>query len=205
MPSPLADAIARAFDGEALPAAATAALVRSSGPLDARATPEAAGSPALHAAHALAPAAAPQPVAVPPVAVAVATPAFEAGWHEETASKLAGIVLRGHEQAQIRLSPADLGPVEVRIDMRAGEATVAIVAPQAATRDALEQALPMLRDLLAQQGLSLGEASVRDGRDGRDGQDAPRQRFGPRDEAPADAPAPQARRTHAARIVDTFA
>jgi flagellar hook-length control protein FliK len=85
-------------------------------------------------------------------------------FHEEAAASLATLVTRGVERAELRVTPPDLGPVEVRIDVSNGEATLAIVATQPATRDALEQALPLLRDLLAAQGLTLGESSVRDQR-----------------------------------------
>jgi flagellar hook-length control protein FliK len=173
---------------------------------DTRAAPAAAiAEPPSHAvAHVHHAAPTPAPVAAPPVVVAVATPAFEAGWHEETASKVAAVVLRGHERAELRMSPAELGPVDVRIDVRGSEATVAIVAVQPATRDALEQALPFLRDLLAQQGLSLGEATVRDGRAEDPRGNPPGHGSTGRDDAPrSEAAAPPPRRT--TRLVDTFA
>ena len=72
-----------------------------------------------------------------------------------------------------RVTPPELGPVEVRIDLSNGEASFAIVATQPATRDALEQALPLLRDLLAAQGLTLGQASVHDGRPESQGNGSP--------------------------------
>jgi len=51
----------------------------------------------------------------------------------------------------------------VRIEMRADQASVQIVAASAETRSALEQSLPQLRDLLATQGITLGQATVNDG------------------------------------------
>ena len=96
--------------------------------------------------------------------VEIETPVHDPAWRSEVTGRIASLVTRGVEHAELRLSPAELGPVELRIDVRGGEATLAIFAAQASTRDALEQALPLLRDLLAQQGLSLGQASVQDGR-----------------------------------------
>lgn len=104
----------------------------------------------------------------PSLALALDTPLQHPRWREEAAGSIASLVTRGIERAELRVSPAELGPVEVRIDVSGGEATLAIVAVQPATRDALEQALPLLRELLAGQGLTLGEASVRDGRADRD-------------------------------------
>ena len=64
--------------------------------------------------------------------------------------------------AEIRLTPAELGPVRVQVNVDDGTATLQFHAAHAATRDALEQALPRLRDMLAEHGLSLGQASVGD-------------------------------------------
>jgi flagellar hook-length control protein FliK len=58
--------------------------------------------------------------------------------------------------------------VSVRIEMRADQASVQIVAASPETRSALEQSLPQLRDLLATQGITLGQASVHDGTAQRD-------------------------------------
>ena len=102
--------------------------------------------------------------APPPVTLTIETPVHDASWRVDAATRIASLVTRGVEHAEVRVTPPDLGPVELRIDVRGGEATLAIVATQATTRDALEQALPMLRDMLAQQGLSLGQATVADGR-----------------------------------------
>ena len=99
------------------------------------------------------------------VSVTVETPVHETAWRIDVANRIAGLVTRGVEHAELRVTPPELGPVELRIDLRGAEATLAIVAPQATTRDALEQALPLLRDMLAQHGLALGEATVRDGRE----------------------------------------
>ena len=99
-----------------------------------------------------------------PVTVTIETPIHDASWRVDAATRIASLVTRGIEHAEVRVTPPDLGPVELRIDVRGNEATLAIVAVQPTTRDALEQALPMLRDMLAQQGLSLGQATVADGR-----------------------------------------
>ena len=72
------------------------------------------------------------------------------------------------ERAELRLHPAELGPVNVRIEMNADQASVQIVAASPETRTALEQSLPQLRDLLASQGITLGQATVHDGSAQRD-------------------------------------
>jgi flagellar hook-length control protein FliK len=120
----------------------------------------------------------PAPVTAPPpqpVAAAtalhvetVAAPAFTPGWQDETVAKLAHIVVTRNERAELKLNPAELGPVSVRVDLNAGHASLAIVASSPETRSALEQSLPQLRDLLASQGITLGQATVHDGSAQRD-------------------------------------
>jgi len=72
------------------------------------------------------------------------------------------IVLAGSQlkQAEIRLTPAELGPLRVQVSVDDGAAHVTFHAQHAVTREALEQAMPRLREMLAENGLSLGQADV---------------------------------------------
>jgi len=67
---------------------------------------------------------------------------------------------RGIDAASLHVSPAELGPIEVRISLHGSDASVWFGATQAATRAALEHALPQLRQLFASQGLALADAGV---------------------------------------------
>src|SRR5688572_17916633 len=156
--------------------------------------------PSLAPAHIVA-----LPSPAPAVSVAIETPVHETAWRIDVANRIAGLVTRGVEHAELRVTPPELGPVELRIDLRGVEATLAIVATQATTRDALEQALPLLRDMLAQHGLALGEATVQDGREqGRANGDSPTAR-GP-DMQDSDAPPlVEARPAEVRRLIDIFA
>lgn len=62
--------------------------------------------------------------------------------------------------AEIRVTPPQLGPVEVRLTVQNDQAQVTLFATHAATRDALEAALPRLRDMFADAGLNLAGANV---------------------------------------------
>jgi flagellar hook-length control protein FliK len=86
----------------------------------------------------------------------VGTPA----WQQELATRVTWLVRGADQTATLTLNPADLGPVEVRIAVREGEATVAFTATHADTRAALDAALPRLRDMFAAQGLLLTDGSV---------------------------------------------
>jgi len=67
----------------------------------------------------------------------------------------------GSTTLELQLEPAHLGKVQITIQMDAAkQIQVAISMDQAASRQALEQHLPQLRSMLAQQGLDLGSFSM---------------------------------------------
>lgn len=91
---------------------------------------------------------------------------------------------QGVSEAKIELHPAELGALTVRIETRGDQASVHIVAAEAATRAMLSQALPQLRELLGGSGLQLARSQIESGgrRDERSGErgSAPQSEPGPR-------------------------
>ena len=81
-------------------------------------------------------------------------------WTEELGAKLTWMANQGIESASLQLSPEHLGPLQVSISVHDGQASVWFGAAQADTRTALQQSLPQLRQLLANQGLNLADAGV---------------------------------------------
>jgi flagellar hook-length control protein FliK len=69
---------------------------------------------------------------------------------------------QGISSASLRLTPEQLGPVEVKISVHQNAASVWFSASQPETRAALEQALPRLKELFSAQGLNLAQAGVSD-------------------------------------------
>jgi flagellar hook-length control protein FliK len=67
---------------------------------------------------------------------------------------------KGLETGSLRVSPEHLGPVEVQISVRNGDASVWFGATHPDTRAALEQALPHLREMFASQGMTLTDSGV---------------------------------------------
>ena len=101
----------------------------------------------------------------------VRTPVGAPGWSDEIGTHLTMMAAHGREAASLRLSPEHLGPLEIQISMKDGEASVVFGATNADTRSALEQSLPRLREMFASQGLVLGDANV--------SRDTPRDGFKP--------------------------
>jgi len=105
----------------------------------------------------------------------VGTPRFA----DETAQQVTWLAKNGIEHAEIRVKPADLGPISVRIEMQNNEAVISFAVTQPETRVAVEDALHRLQEMLAESGISMGETSVGDqsfGQQLRDEHETARQR-----------------------------
>jgi flagellar hook-length control protein FliK len=68
----------------------------------------------------------------------------------------------GVQHAEVQLSPQELGPIRVRIEMMGDQTRVQMSADVQSTRDALQQAMPQLSEQLGQVGLSLSGGGVSD-------------------------------------------
>jgi flagellar hook-length control protein FliK len=90
----------------------------------------------------------------------VRTPVGAPGWSDEIGTHLAIMAANGREAASLRLSPEHLGPLDIQISMKDGQANVVFNASNPETRQALEQSLSRLREMFAAQGLTLGNANV---------------------------------------------
>lgn len=93
-------------------------------------------------------------------AAPIQTPVAAQGWSDELAGRIAWIARDNLQSASIRLTPEHLGPLDVQISVRDGDAVITFGANHAETRAALEQSLPRLRELLAAQGIALTQANV---------------------------------------------
>lgn len=65
-----------------------------------------------------------------------------------------------NKQAEIRLDPPELGSMQIRIRSDAEQAQINFVVQNQQAKEALEQSLPRLREMLAEQGVELGESTV---------------------------------------------
>jgi flagellar hook-length control protein FliK len=90
----------------------------------------------------------------------VNVPVGNAQWADEIGSRMTMMVEQGKHTASLRLSPEHLGPLEVRITMNGDQASVQFGAAHVDTRNAIENALPRLREMFASAGMSLADANV---------------------------------------------
>ncbi len=82
------------------------------------------------------------------------------GWGTAIGERLVWMVKGEMQRAELKLTPPNLGPLEIRLTVNDDKASVAFVSHHAATRDAIEAALPRLREMLAQDALQLVRADV---------------------------------------------
>jgi flagellar hook-length control protein FliK len=101
--------------------------------------------------------------AVLPVQVTINTPVTQDKWADEFSQKITWLASSNKDQtAELHLNPPQLGPLDVVIKVSGDQATALFTSPHAAVRDAIEQAMPKLRDMLADNGIMLGNATVSD-------------------------------------------
>lgn len=83
-------------------------------------------------------------------------------WAADLGQQMVDMVTRGDQQVDLRLHPAELGPLSISLNLNDGTTQAQFQVAHASVRAAVEQALPQLREALATQGIALGQASVSD-------------------------------------------
>ena len=78
---------------------------------------------------------------------------------------------RGQWHLKIQLRPATLGHIEIEMRMRSGEFDAVFTAPNATTRDLLQDGISKLRETLSQMGMDVANIHVGGGQTGQSGGD----------------------------------
>lgn len=143
------------------------------------------------------------------VNVAVDAPVRSPAFATEFGEKMVWFAGRQGQVAEMTLNPPQMGSVEIRLTVAGGEAGAHFFSANPAVREAIEAALPKLRDLMAQAGINLGEANVRDqsfaqGK-GSERSDAALSAMFPGSEAAADSAGFGAPRSLGLGLVDLYA
>lgn len=84
------------------------------------------------------------------------------GWDKSLSNKILMLLNKDQQTVDIKLNPAKLGPMEVKLALNQDQASVTFYSSHALVREAVEQALPRLREMLAQHDIQLGDANVKD-------------------------------------------
>jgi len=92
----------------------------------------------------------------------ISSPLNSNGWTEEFSQKITWMGTQQNQVAELHLNPPNLGPLDVVLKISDNQATALFTSPHSAVRDAVENALPRLREMLADNGIMLGNTMVSD-------------------------------------------
>lgn len=90
----------------------------------------------------------------------VAQPVGTHGWSEEVGNRIVWMANRQEGRAELVLTPPQMGRIEVSLSITGDQASANFASTNPAVREALEAALPRLREVLADAGIQLGQAQV---------------------------------------------
>ena len=94
---------------------------------------------------------------------------YKAEGQAQLAEKVRWMVNSKNSSAEIRLDPPDLGAVNIKVNLSGDAAQVNFTVQSQTAKEALDQAVPRLRDMLQQQGIELGQSSVQQDSSGQQG------------------------------------
>ena len=95
---------------------------------------------------------------VPGAAIAMQQP----GWTQDVTDKVMWMSAQNLKSAEIKLDPAELGRLDIKIDMTQEQTQVSFSSAHAGVRESLESQMHRLRELFAQQGLHNVDVDVSD-------------------------------------------
>jgi len=81
-------------------------------------------------------------------------------WGSDFSKRIQFLVKNNMQHADLRLDPPDMGKIHVKINLSQDQASVSFVSAHGNVRDAIEQAMPRLRELLNESGIQLGNTDV---------------------------------------------
>ncbi|WP_075258117.1 flagellar hook-length control protein FliK [Herbaspirillum camelliae] len=86
-----------------------------------------------------------------------------AGWDQAVGNKITWMATGGIQSASLTLNPPDLGPMQVVLNVHNQQADATFITAQPEVKQALEAAMPKLREMMDQAGIQLGQATVNTG------------------------------------------
>lgn len=97
----------------------------------------------------------------------VQTPVNAHNWVDELGQKINWVANKDNGRAELILNPPHMGKIEVSINLNGDQASASFTAANPSTREALQDAMPRLKEVLADAGIQLGQANVSAGNSGQ--------------------------------------
>lgn len=86
-----------------------------------------------------------------------------ADFADQMGNRLTWMAANGKQEAEIRLDPPHLGPLELRLSINGDQASLSVVSAHAAVRDAVQNSVSRLQDMMQAVGVNLGQVFVGQG------------------------------------------
>ena len=92
-------------------------------------------------------------------------------WSQGLTEKVSWMLQGNMQSAELKLNPAHLGPLEVKLSIQDDKASITFITAHGPVKEALDNAMPRLREMLEQQGVDLVDVDVSQYSDAKDEQD----------------------------------
>jgi flagellar hook-length control protein FliK len=90
----------------------------------------------------------------------VNVPLHDKNWGQSFNEKIVWAAKNEMQSAQININPPQLGPVQISLQINGDQASAVFASPHAEVRQAIQDSLPQLKEMLAANGIDLGQANV---------------------------------------------
>jgi len=91
----------------------------------------------------------------------LATPFQQSDWSDTFSQRITWLATQQIQAAELKLNPAHLGPIEISLKLNGDQQLIAqFVSHHPAVREAIEANLPKLREIMAENGITLADTSV---------------------------------------------
>ncbi len=91
---------------------------------------------------------------------AIAAHVSAPGWDRGLGEKVLWMAGQKLQVAELHLNPPELGPLQITLTVNNDQASAQFVSQHASVREAIEAAMPRLREMLAEGGITLGNTNV---------------------------------------------
>lgn len=93
-------------------------------------------------------------------AARIDTPIHDHQWSQNLGDRVVWMAKNDQQSAQININPPQLGPVQINLHINGDQASAVFTSPHAEVRQAIQDSMPQLRDMLSASGINLGQANV---------------------------------------------
>jgi len=95
-----------------------------------------------------------------PASSGISTAVQSPNWSQGLTERVSWMMQGNMQVAELKLNPAHLGPLEIKLSIQDDKASIVFVTAHAQVKEAIDTAMPRLREMLEQQGLSLDNVDV---------------------------------------------